>query len=191
MKTRIILAFWLISLVAASCTNPQSSPRPRAYFRIALPQRAYQQFDSAYPYSFEYPTYARLEPNRSNDAEPYWVNLTFPKFNATVHLTYKHVDSDINGFLEDAYTLAYKHSVKADAIGEQLYQNDSLHVYGVYYHIEGNAASPIQFFLTDSVAHFLRGALYFNCHPNKDSLAPVVDFLDKDIAHLMESLQWK
>ncbi|NOZ45910.1 MAG: gliding motility lipoprotein GldD, partial [Chlorobi bacterium] len=64
-------------------------------------------------------------------------------------------------------------------------------VYGILYDIKGNAASSINFFVTDSTQHFLRGALYFNSKPNKDSLAPVVDFIRKDIVHLMETFKWK
>jgi gliding motility-associated lipoprotein GldD len=64
-------------------------------------------------------------------------------------------------------------------------------VIAVLFEIKGNAATPYQFFATDSTTHFLRGSLYFNVYPNKDSLAPVVDFVKKDIFRLIETLEWK
>ncbi len=92
--------------------------------------------------------------------------------------------------MEDSRTLAYKHSQKADAIQEQVFMNPSKNVYGLIYKIEGNAASPMQFFLTDSTNHFLRGALYIRDIPNIDSLKPVIDFLETDIVRLIETTTW-
>jgi gliding motility-associated lipoprotein GldD len=93
--------------------------------------------------------------------------------------------------MEDARSLAYKHTVKADAIDERIFSNSEKKVYGVLYDIRGNSASSIQFFLTDSTKHYIRGALYFRVEPNKDSLAPAVDFFTKDVIEFIESFEWK
>jgi hypothetical protein len=45
--------------------------------------------------------------------------------------------------------------------------------------------------VTDSVNHFLRGALYFNVLPNADSLAPVQNYLREDVLRMLKSLEWK
>jgi gliding motility-associated lipoprotein GldD len=108
-----------------------------------------------------------------------------------IYLTYKPVENDLNTHLEDSREFVYKHTVMADAIEEIRFENDSLNVYGILYELSGNTASAVQFFLTDSTSHFLRGSLYFNVPPNKDSLAPVIDFIRDDIVYLMESFQWK
>ena len=92
--------------------------------------------------------------------------------------------------MEESRTLAYKHTIKADAIQEQVFMNPANRVYGLIYKIEGNAASPMQFFLTDSTSHFLRGALYIREVPNIDSLKPVIDFLEIDIIRLIETTSW-
>jgi len=119
------------------------------------------------------------------------INIVFPGLNGTIHLSYFNVNNNINDLLEDNRKLVYKHTIKADAINE-VYYNDTLKaVYGVLYEIKGNAASSVQFYATDSVRHFLRGSLYFNNVPNKDSLAPVIKFVEKDIDHLMKTLSWK
>lgn len=100
------------------------------------------------------------------------------------------MNGNLNAYTEDARTLVYKHTQKANGINEQLIQNN-FHVGGILYEIGGEAASSIQFFMTDSTHHFLRGALYFNVVPNSDSLAPVVSYMKKDMEHLLGTLQWK
>jgi gliding motility-associated lipoprotein GldD len=177
-----------------SCTSDDDeiiTPKPRAYYRIDFPEKKYVSYDSTCPFKFEIPYYSRIENDKLQKAEPCWLNLQFPKFNSTLHLSYKAVNGNLDKYLEDTYTLASKHQIKASGIEEQLFQNDSLKVYGLVYQIEGNAASAIQFYITDSSKHFLRGALYFNSVPNIDSLAPVIGFLKQDIYHLMETFEWK
>ena len=88
--------------------------------------------------------------------------------------------------------MAFKHISKASSIENRVIINPEAKVFGLIYEIKGmGAASPYQFFVTDSSSHFLRGALYFNMIPNNDSLAPVIDFLKEDIEHLLLSLKWK
>jgi gliding motility-associated lipoprotein GldD len=156
-----------------------------------MPEKGYIQLDSAMPYSFIYPKYARVETDVSPTAEPNWINITFPQFNAKIHITYIEVNNNIYEIIEDNIRFAYAHTIKADGIKEYPFINDNQNVYGTVFEIKGNAASSFQFFVTDSVRHFLRGALYFNTAPNKDSLAPVVHFISDDIFRMVESIRWK
>ena len=71
--------------------------------------------------------------------------------------------------MEDTYSLAYKHAQKADGIQNNLIEIPGHNVFGIFYDIKGNVASEKQFFLTDSVKHYLRGALYFNEIPKKSA----------------------
>jgi gliding motility-associated lipoprotein GldD len=183
----ILLSLFFIML---ACQNSQQ-PKPRGYFRITLPEKQYTETDSTLPYTFEYPEYAKVIPDKGYNQGSYWINLVFPRFNAQIHLSYKSINNNLYQILEDNRELAFKHSVKADAIKERLFQSPEKNVYGILYEIRGNTASPIQFFATDSTQHFLRGSLYFNTTPNKDSIAPVLDFIKTDIEHLMETIAWK
>lgn len=167
------------------------APKPRGYFRIDFPERSYQSLDSITPYTFQYPIYSIIEKNLSPSAEPYWINVTFPNYNAKIHISYKRVYDNLYDLYEDNIRLAYNHVVKADAIEEHIFINEKNNLYGMLFEIKGNAASPMQFFATDSTKHFLRGSLYFQSHPNKDSLAPVIDFIAEDIMHLVETIRWK
>ncbi len=65
---------------------------------------------------------------------------------------------------------------KPTAIDEGVIAYPERNIYGTYYSIDGNTASSIQFFLTDSTKNYLRGALYFNEQPRQDSIQPVLDF---------------
>jgi gliding motility-associated lipoprotein GldD len=124
-------------------------------------------------------------------AEPCWLNLEYPKFNATLNLTYKTLNNDIQKYLQESHDFANRHQVKATGLDEVVIVKDSTKVYGLLFNIEGNTASSLQFYLTDSTHHFLRGALYFNAVPNIDSLKIVVEFIKKDIVHLINTTHWK
>ena len=188
MRGRLFILF-IVAVFLVSC-NKKSTPKPRGYFRIDLPEKSYRIYDSICPYTFEYPTYANIEylPGLN---EPCWFNISFPEYKAKIHLTYKPLDNNLAVHIEDIRTLVYKHIVKADDIVENIIIGPESSVYGIIYDLSGNTASTSTFFITDSVNHFLTGSLYFAAHPNKDSLAPVMKFFEEDIVHLTKTLSWK
>ena len=57
--------------------------------------------------------------------------------------------------------------------------------------LQGEVPSQFQFFSTDSVHHFIRGALYFNTATKNDSLAPSIEFVKMDIIHMLNTLEWR
>lgn len=182
--------FAAIALLLIGCQSAPI-PKPRGYFRIDFPEKKYRLFDSTFPYRFNYPVYGRIVKDMQRGSEPYWINIEFPKYKAKFHISYKQVNGNLDALTEDIRTLAYKHTIKADAINERQFIDANKKVYGILYDIRGDAASSFQFYVTDSVKHFLRGALYFSTHPNKDSLAPAIDFFGKDMIALIETLEWK
>jgi gliding motility-associated lipoprotein GldD len=190
-KLTYIGVFIIIGFMLFNACKRDYTPKPRGYFRIDLPKKQYTQFDSTFPYKFEYPIYALIKEDRSRNSEKFWINIEYPELNGKIHISYKHVNNNIEQILEDTRKLAYKHTIKADAINEKMFLKPEKKVYGILYEIEGNAASSVQFFLTDSTDHYLRGALYFNTETNKDSLAPVLNFVKEDVIRLIESFEWK
>lgn len=181
----------LLLLWACDSDEPVYSPKPRGYFRIDFPEKKYRLYDSLCPYAFEIPKYARMNPDLHQGAEPCWSNLEFQQFKATLHLSYKAMRGDLGRYLEDAHRMANEHQKKATGLDEIPVIRDKARVYGLVFDITGNSASSVQFYLTDSTHHFLRGALYFNSVPNSDSLKIVIDFLKKDILHLINTTSWK
>jgi gliding motility-associated lipoprotein GldD len=195
-KTSILTLLVLVN-VFCSCREV-TVPKPKGHFRIDLPQRQYVLFNDQpekrgdMPFSFEYPTYGHLSFQVENRTEPGWFNIEFPAYKAKIYLTYKDVNNDFEGLMEQTYRMNVKnHITKADAINEQVFNNQENKVYGILYDLKGNTASAVQFFVTDSINHYLRGSLYFSAGPNADSLAPVVEFFREDIIHLIETLKWK
>lgn len=191
MKLRLPVFIILVCIVAVSCEQP-FAPKPRGYLRIDLPKKNYVKFDTNFPFSFEYPSYAKITNDPLSPDEKYWLNMNFPTFKATLHLSYKAVDGNLIVYLEDAHKMVSKHIPKADAIYDSLIVDRKNNKFGLIYELTGSgAASPYQFFLTDSTSHFVRGALYFNIVPNNDSLAPVIDFITEDIDHMINTFEWK
>ena len=191
MKTgrHLFLVGFLIFFIA--CKEKTYTPKPRGYMRIDFPVKAYQEYNKDCPFTFEYPVYGNIETDNMNFDEPCWFNIIFPEYNGKIHLTYKVIHNNLAEYMEDSRTLVYKHTIKADAINENLYRFENKDIYGILYDIKGNAASSVQFFLTDSLHHFIRGSLYFNVEPNKDSLSPVIDFFREDIIHMINTFQWR
>lgn len=188
MMTKYLFAV-LVLIVFVSCKQDYT-PKPRGFFRIDLPEKGYRTTPDELPYRFEAPKKSLLVNNRKAKNELYWINIEYPQYKATVHLSYKEVKSNVEKYISDSRNFVYKHTIKADAISEEVFTNDEKKVYGILYNISGDAASNTQFFLTDSTKNFLRGALYFNVAPNKDSLAPVLEYINEDIVHLMETFEW-
>jgi len=181
-----------LSVMFYTCsTNQNYTPHPKGYFRIALPEKKYAMYaGDDCPFRFELPAYAVVKNYHDSVAEPCWKYIRFPQFNSEIFLSYKKVNGNIDVLIEDSRTLAYKHTVKAESIDETVLHKPGKG-YGIIYDIGGNAASSVQFFITDSTQNFIRGALYFNVEPQPDSLAPVIEFLRQDVERMMESVVWK
>ena len=188
----LIVLIPLLFVLSLSSCDQDYVPKPRGYFRIALPEKTYKTYNpSDCPFLFDIPTYSEVTKDPSPRAEPCWMNIEYPQFRATVYLSYKPVHNDLEKFIEDSRSLSFKHIPKASGIEEQTISDQTNRVYGNIYHVKGRAASSVQFYLTDSTNHFLRGSLYFYAIPNPDSLAPVNEFLSADIDHMVASFRWK
>ena len=197
MKKTLALAFAITAIAACSDSEQTSTPKPRGYPRIILPQKNYQNVGENYcNFSFQYPTYANIEHDTLffDQAAPSdcWFNLKVPSLNAVVHFSYYAISgkNTHEKLRNDAFNLAGKHNIKADYIDELPIRKPN-NVSGFVFNIEGPAACPFQFYLTDSTRNFVRGALYFNSEMRPDSLAPVIDFLKTDIMQMINTFEWK
>lgn len=191
---KVFCAITLCLLVCA-CSSGTADyiPKPKGYPRLDLPEQSYQTLKEDHPYSFEYATSAIIKPDTFTDAEPHWIFIDYPSLHATIQLTYKPVLNNpkrLMGFINDAYKLTGKHQIKASAIQERVIKTKTGKT-AVILDISGDVPSYTQFFSTDTTTHYLRGAMYFTVADKQDSLQPAIDFLRKDILHLLNTLQWK
>lgn len=188
--------FSLFLFIIFSACNSDYTPKPKGYFKIDFPQKQYRLFQQAsYPYSFEYPAYANVIKDSSFFGEatenPWWINIDYPQFNGRVHISYKEIGSNkLNKLVNDAFTMTNKHNLKAYSIDDSIIVTPN-NIHGMFFKVGGNVATANQFFLTDSVKHFLRGALYFDATPNEDSLGIVNSFVLDDLKHMINTFKWK
>jgi gliding motility-associated lipoprotein GldD len=167
-------------------------PKPKGFERIELPEHAYQTLQGDYPYTFEYSQSAVIQPDRTKDAEPYWILVEYPSLNAKIQFTYKPINGDLTKLdkhVADAYKLASKHQVRATEQREQVI-NLKNGKKAVVIEIDGEVPSHFQFYATDTSKHFLRGAVYLNAATLNDSLLPIVDYLKMDSRRILETLKW-
>lgn len=193
MNKSVCLLFLII--ICLSCGDSYV-PKPKGYLRLDYPKANYVKSNLEVPFTFENNVLASKIESKSVNAstKSYGINLEYPSLKGTIFLTYKAVENNrknLVDFLRDAQNFTQKHNIKADAILENAYENPSKKAYGMFYQVEGDAASQAQFYLTDSINHFLTGSLYFNARPNYDSILPAANYLQKDIKHIMETVEWK
>lgn len=183
-----IFLLFLSFIFLTSCGD-ETIPKPKAYLAMEYPEANYNFFSPNCPYGFEANDMINVSPAKGNT--PCWLNLNYPLLNATVFITYQRVNGNIDSLLMDAQRLPLQHTIKADFIEGDIYTNPAHNTYGMFYEVDGDAASQAQFYVTDSVKHFMTGSLYFNKKPNFDSIMPAAAYLKKDMKHLMETLQWR
>ncbi len=192
-----LLGFCILISVAFSCyQSPQPTPRPHQYPRIEFPDRKYSPTEvDGCDFVVELPDYSKTQQKEfifgEKPTHPCWFDIQFGPFNATVHLSYYPVldQSGLDKLVEDAFTMAGKHNVKATFREEVEIENKS-GTKGVAFKIEGPVASPYQFYVSDNKKHFLRGSLYFDQKVDRDSVQIVIDYIEEDIKHMISSLKW-
>ncbi len=189
-----LLALLTVLVVGAGCSTDYT-PYPRGWNRIDLPPPAYQPLRRAHPYGFEMSRYARELRDSSRFAvnKPHWINVHYPRFDATIQLTYEDLrgrPTALAALIADSRKLTSKHEVKASGIREQTFRTQTGLTADVF-DLSGEVPSQFQFYVTDSTRHFLRGALYFRTAVANDSLAPVIEFIRADALHMLNTLTFE
>ncbi|MBR6116433.1 MAG: gliding motility lipoprotein GldD [Paludibacteraceae bacterium] len=201
MKRFFNILVGLLLILGMSSCGRVATPKPFGYFYIAVPDTAYLSLSeyqapdgsrpcANFPYDFQLSRNAQVV-LRTGEDEDYWINVHYPTLNADIHCSYKPVHDNLRSLTDDAMGFVYKHVSQASAIPERVYSNPDARVYGVLFNLQGNTASPSQFFVTDSTHHFFRASIYCNCRPNADSLAPIYDYIQQDVLRMVETMQWR
>ena len=183
MKKSIVVL--VIAVFLVSCGG-DTFPKPTPYLTLQYPLASYVKIETNCPYNFEVSNLSEI-----TFKDNCWVTIKYPHLKATIHITYRAIDNNLDEILKEIEKLTFEHTIKADVINAIPYENFDKRVFGKLYNIEGNVATNIQFRVTDSVKHVLSGALYFYVKPNYDSIVPAIKYLEKDIMHLVETIEWK
>ena len=175
----------LLSFLMLSCTE-DSLPKPKGYLRLEYPKNTYKNLNLERPFQFDVSNQTVIK-----DLPNSWLKIEYPLLKASIDITYRPIKKNLKELLIESEKLVFKHTTKAEQIVSTNFVNDQNRVFGSVYEITGNAASQIQFHVTDSTQHFIKGALYFYVKPNYDSLLPAISYIRKDIAKIMETLEWR
>lgn len=192
-KNTLVYVVLFVTIFSCGKQEQHYVPKPKGYNRIALPAHVYRPLVEKHPYTFEYSKWAKILPDTFATAQKDWIFIQYPQFSANIQLTYKPLFKDqtrLKDYINDAYKLAGKHQIRASSIQEQRVLTQNGHTVMIF-KIEGDVPSPYQFYTTDSTDHFLRGAIYFPVATKNDSLAPVIDYLQKDMIRLVNTLEWR
>jgi gliding motility-associated lipoprotein GldD len=189
MKRFLPLVFLVFTCVAC---ESNWLPKPQGYNRIDLPRHEYLRLEQGYPYQLDFSSYSKVEADSFNLNEKEWINLNYKEFGAKVHLTYKKIDqsTDFKTLSNDAFNLTAKHQIKAYGIEEAILLTPKGYT-AVVAELSGEVPTQFQFFVTDSTSNFLRGAVYFNTALKNDSLAPIIEYIKIDMAHLINSVNFE
>ena len=197
----VLVLLGLVGVVVLVGCDEETSmlPKPVAYPRVIYPVRTSEVPFAVQvcPFEFTLPDYIDVVRDttyfEAAPVHPCWFDLVTPALNGRVHFSYYPVASfaDFEKLRDDAFDLAGKHNIVADYIDEVAITRDDADVFGFAFSLEGDVASPFQFYVTDSTQHFLRGSMYVNAKAQADSLAPVYDFMRDDLLEVIESLTWK
>lgn len=193
-----LLILSLLAILLHSCAGDRvHSPKPRMFPRVHYPQQSYDTFRlEACSFTFEKPAYAEVKTGikffGEASSHPCWFDLVLPEFNGSIHFSYNAIEDEnsLDKLVADAFRIVEQHNTKAEYREEIVIENRN-GVNGLQFNLEGPVASPINFFLTDTTSHFVRASLYFNTAVDPDSIAPVLDFVSKDIRTMIETFEWK
>lgn len=186
-----IISITLLAFLLTGCDRDYM-PKPIGYNRLELPAPSYHSLPDTLPYNFEYSRHATLLPDSSFIREKFWIEIYYPALKSNIHITYKPLRGStklLKELMDDAYTLTAKHQIKAYAINEVITKTPSGKT-AVIAELEGEVPSQLQFTITDSTQNFLRGALYFNTKVQNDSLAPAIEYMKRDMLHIINTLEW-
>ena len=189
MNLKKPLTFILLAVLLCACQKESSLPKPKAFLALEYPKAEYIKPDLGCPFSFNINSLSSIK--TSNPKQACWFDIYYPQMKGSIYISYYPVGDNLKALITDAQKLPLKHEIKADAILSETFINEFKNTYGLFYEVEGNAASQAQFYLTDSLNHFMTGSIYFKAKPNYDSILPAAEYLKKDMRKIMESLTWK
>jgi len=179
---RTLCFFFAGCLITVACRD--YFPKPNGYFRFELPVNSYYSDD------FKNCIFDLSKEATMTETATESFNIVYPKWNATIYCSlFPLKQSSLENLTEESLYFVERQAFQS--VRTKQFDNPEAQVYALIFHIQGNTPSPTQFLLTDSIHSFLRGALYFEDNINRDSIAPVLDYINTDIQHFIENFRWK
>ena len=185
---KIISLYLIFFTIFCSCDDG-NLPKQRAFLRIEFPEPKYiTQKEIKSPIDFYY----NLSAADINVINTKQFSINYPKMNLVVDMSlnkiYKAEDLE-NNFRDFSLTLE-THAKKSNGMFIREYEDLNSEVYAKIFELRGDVATPIQFYLTDSISNFIKGSLNLKFKSKYDSIFPTIQYVKNDILVLVESLKW-
>ncbi len=188
MKIIGSLSVIFLFLFSACEGNELLIPKPPTYLRLDLPDHAYTTFSDRCPYTFQLSQlYSAKEVSKDNCHK----DIDLGRLNGTIQFSYIDMKEPLAQYVNFSNDRVDEHKLIATAINDEQIIHPGKKVYGTFFELQGDVATPFQFYLTDSTDRFVSGVVYMNCKPNYDSLRPTLDYLKVDLLKLMNTFEWK
>jgi gliding motility-associated lipoprotein GldD len=156
-----------------------------------LPNHSYQAFTDYSRYSFEI---SKLWSVREKFNETDSLILYLGKeIDGDIHFQFSRIDSinTLGKLVNHTFGKVDFHKIRAKQMLDTNFIFRDKRVFGTLFEFIGNSATNFQFYLTDSTDNFLRSELLIRRTPNYDSLQPTLNYIKKDLIHLINTFEWK
>lgn len=191
MMKLIISSILIVSCIVACTSDPILIPKPPTYLRLELPEHSYVEYNTDCPYSFEASKLFNIKNVSDSTGPTCHKDIDLGKLNGVMHFSYIEMVEPLSTYVNYSNDKVEDHKLKATGIKDIQIIRPEDKVYGTFFSLKGDVASPFQFYLTDSTSRFASGVVYMNSVPNYDSLKPTLDYLEKDLVQMLETFKWK
>lgn len=189
---KLVVSIFIIAICLSACNSNQILiPKPPTYLRLELPEHEYTTFNEACPYTFETSKLFQIKSVSDSTGPTCHKDIDLGKLNGIMHFSYIEMTEPLSIYVNYSNDKVEDHKLKATGIKDIQIIRPKDKVYGTFFSLKGDVASPFQFYLTDSVSRFASGVVYMNSVPNYDSLKPTLDYLEKDLLKMVETFKWK
>lgn len=189
---KIILTICFAAILIFSCSENQVlTPKPPTYLRLELPEHSYITFKDDCPYTFEVSKLFKVKSVSDSLQKTCHKDIDLGPLNGVIHFSYIAMTEKLSTYINYSNDKVEDHKQKATGIEDFQIIRSEDRVFGTFFKLKGDVASPFQFYLTDSTSQFVSGVIYLNTVPNYDSLRPTLDYLEKDLMHLVTTFKWK
>lgn len=181
----------LVAILFVSCGDEQLTPKPPTYLRLEIPEAKYTSYQDDCGYSFKLNQAYVVEKAPAQGQE---INchrrIQLGGLNGTIFFRYIDMTEPVAYYINNSIDEVEVHQVKATNITDKQIIRQEDRVFGTLFELQGDVATPFQFYLTDSTERFVYAEILFNTRPNYDSLKPSLEYLKKDLDTLLQSFKW-
>ena len=170
-----------------SCENNFNLPKPDAYLRIEFNEPKYLNYEDV---NSQIDFYYNSSSSSINQISSKSINLNYENLGMSLDLSFNKLSSEneVINYITDFNLLLDTHTKRSNGFLVKEFENVEYSTFGKIYEFKGDVASPIQFFITDSLNNFIQGAVNKEISSKYDSIYPSIQYIKNDILVFFESI---